>query len=422
MIFKNYSRFTVISVLLFTVSHMQPTEKHWTATWKEKIKSSSWTLPTIIGSAVIGGLLAYNYVKKLFQKDEESLKHLIITNSIDILRNKEQAELKKLSNEQLNLRVENCIKIGDTHWKMQITSSMMSNLPEEIIKNIQKNNKHQTITLEVIKNYIEKNEKIFENIKLSPIAFEYSDRIHYKTLFDEANIEADINDSVKYEFRGGDFYLSQWGSLKAPTNNVEQYKIHLMPKLEDLFSTIKTIYSSERLNELSIDAKFRFRLPHNKTNGYTCPAEKKTNQKCFCANKGTYDIGPIIVIYTSKDNAQLLLNEVYNLFKYQEGLNVTPQFNRKITSLIYYAQGNSICKIFNPELYEQPDLVHYKPTIKSTQLNIINTKNGKEYREFKVQYQEPMHNKYHLLNPARVILPMHAALYVPTPLAIEEEK
>ncbi len=79
----------------------------------------------------------------------------------------------------------------------------------------------------------------------------------------------------------------------------------------------------------------------------------------FCS-KQNEEVMPLIVLHpsSSKASAQYVLDTVYRLFP-EEGLDVTPRYNEKITSLIYVAQGNGDDKADHPEFYE-PGKVYYK--------------------------------------------------------------
>lgn len=98
---------------------------------------------------------------------------------------------------------------------------------------------------------------------------------------------------------------------------VNVYKIHLMPKIKDINNTVARLMMSDEIRnnvgEIKLKANIR-------------------------------DIGdlPILVLYAcqGKEQAQLLLDEVCHLFAGQEGLNITPRYNKRVNSLIYFAQGN----------------------------------------------------------------------------------
>lgn len=125
------------------------------------------------------------------------------------------------------------------------------------------------------------------------------------------------------------------------------YKIHLMPFDDDIVQIMKNLLDRVAKNTDLQKAVNRF-----KVHAHTDAIQR---------DDGMYL--PIIVIYchASKDAAQYVLNEVYALFKDKPGLGITPRFNRKITSLIYYAQGDGDRKGANYADYYEEGLVHYHP-------------------------------------------------------------
>lgn len=134
---------------------------------------------------------------------------------------------------------------------------------------------------------------------------------------------------------------------------VMNYKIHLMPQdKKQTFSIVDTL-----LNKLKNKNETLYNLI-----GIFSVAKKLNQQydhEFYFPNHEFYF--PNIVIYpiSGKDNAQKVLNEIYKIFKDIEGNNLTPRFNKKVTSLIYYAQGNGDDKPIQPEDYED-DKIHFK--------------------------------------------------------------
>lgn len=157
------------------------------------------------------------------------------------------------------------------------------------------------------------------------------------------------------------------GSLKTLSEDqknslAQNYKIHLMPKPEDVPAVFirlldEIVKKDSELASLLSDFKIKFDLQdlkdsHNETL-------------------------PIMVLYprSGKENSQKLLNIIYSLFKDVQGLNVTPRYNQKVTDLIYFAQGNAddknVIKIIitnkrKPDwvefdYFEHPDMVYFKP-------------------------------------------------------------
>ncbi len=140
----------------------------------------------------------------------------------------------------------------------------------------------------------------------------------------------------------------------------EKYKIHLMPKNKKELTTIvekiiQKLTTDKKLQEAIYQFKFQlinFHQPKEKIRKTLSP-------------KG--NVMPLMVIYAmGKDNAQYVLETAYRLFADLEGLGITPRFNRQITPLIYYAQGDgddkkkyaSHPKVESP--YEK-SFIHLKP-------------------------------------------------------------
>ena len=145
-------------------------------------------------------------------------------------------------------------------------------------------------------------------------------------------------------------------------NLTQDYKIHLMPKgcmFEDFDALFHLIKNDEELKKAIVSFKI--------LNDFI---DDKQIEKDFNEGKS---ISPKIVIYVAagKENAQLVLNKIYAAFKDKEGLNISPRFNQKITSYIYYAQGNGDDKEIDQYKYffENPGMVHYKSDITGEEEN-----------------------------------------------------
>lgn len=123
------------------------------------------------------------------------------------------------------------------------------------------------------------------------------------------------------------------------------YKIHLMPFDEDIVSIIRSL-----LMRVSRDVKLQKALGYFKI-------AAKTDRITFPGRTM-----PIMVLYphASKDAAQYLLNSVYDLFKDVQGKNVAPRYNERVTSLIYFAQGDGDYKNDFYAGYYEPDRVYYR--------------------------------------------------------------
>lgn len=133
-----------------------------------------------------------------------------------------------------------------------------------------------------------------------------------------------VTENLKRLHNSRDKVGSQAQKLRARL--AAHYKIHLMPNNEDIVPIIEGL-----LQGLVDDAGLQKAISHFKI-------REKTDQiggedgLCF----------PIFVLYLNagKESAQYALNAIYGLFKDMKGRDITPRYNEKITSLIYYAQGD----------------------------------------------------------------------------------
>lgn len=133
---------------------------------------------------------------------------------------------------------------------------------------------------------------------------------------------------------------------------VQDYKIHLMPKGDmavDLIALIELIRDDKELQKSINSFKLKNRF---------------NDDEMIIAGTEGKEVMPKIVIYcaSGKEQAQTALNKIYDAFKDREGLDVTPRFNQKITSYIYYAQGNGDDKKIYSSFFE-PDKIHYRKDV-----------------------------------------------------------
>lgn len=129
---------------------------------------------------------------------------------------------------------------------------------------------------------------------------------------------------------------------------VQLYKIHLMPNDRDIEAvTIKLLQAMEDDKEL-----------------YNAIAVIKVNYKINDQGRNL----PIIVIYANpgKATAQLIVDKLYSVFDGIEGSGQVPRFNVKVTSLLYWAQGDGDHKeqAFYKKYYDQPGMRCYASNIK----------------------------------------------------------
>lgn len=133
-----------------------------------------------------------------------------------------------------------------------------------------------------------------------------------------------------------------------------EYKIHLMPQGE--------------MHEPGGVLSELYRQLYDPTSTLACYVDGikvslTFNDQQLSREKDSKYNMPKIVIYPriGKRYAQLVLDEIYRLFGEISGMDVIPRFNRRITSLIYYAQGNGDDKLDHSSyVFEEPGRVHYR--------------------------------------------------------------
>lgn len=151
-------------------------------------------------------------------------------------------------------------------------------------------------------------------------------------------------------FQKGEFQEETIQKIDAMKKEVARhYKIHLMPKPNDLEKTIVLF-----LQELKNNRDLQKIISRIKYLPADIPVEKPT------------EILPRIVIYPAKgkNNTQKALNIIYSIFKNRniETEGKTPRFNAKVTDLIFVAQGDADQKkISHYRKYYEPRLMYYNP-------------------------------------------------------------
>ncbi len=127
------------------------------------------------------------------------------------------------------------------------------------------------------------------------------------------------------------------------------YKIHLMPKYDDL-NTVITMFTQRLQQDPALQ---------NSLESFKIVQNKHINDVVLKTGNG--EIMPLVVLYpaTGKENAQKVLNIIADIYKDRKGLDITPRYNRKITSLIYYAQGDADQKKSTTAKHFEPGFVHY---------------------------------------------------------------
>lgn len=162
------------------------------------------------------------------------------------------------------------------------------------------------------------------------------------------------------------------GSAKLLKQAVKGYKIHLMPKDEDLFRVSKMVVQELETNPLLQELVGNIKIKaitteYEKLKKEKAIREMTEEQKKDWRETDYYDL-PRIIIYVrgGREAAQKALNEIYRIFKNVEGMNRGPGFNQRVTSLIYFAQGNREDKTrYYWQLFE-PRLIYYRADVTGT--------------------------------------------------------
>lgn len=158
--------------------------------------------------------------------------------------------------------------------------------------------------------------------------------------------------------------VDQKNACKIMQNLVSEYKIHLMPTDDRFIDAIMTLSHAIKNNKELKKVIHQVKI--------------KPMLESMALSHRAYAALPKIVIYVygTKDRAQLVLDVIYEVFKDWQGVDRAPAFNEKVTSFIYFAQGDRTEKLTYPEYFEEPNKVYFKTDV-----------TGK-------------HEDYHLKNPA----------------------
>lgn len=164
------------------------------------------------------------------------------------------------------------------------------------------------------------------------------------------------------------------------------YKIHLMPRVENFEDVLVALFNefieNENFRSLIRNFKVNKKAAEFIQNYYEDDRRglnfeiseieddvflEQANIDFIKEHKGSgkRDLNlPSIVIYPAlgKENAQIVLDRIIELFQCYDGLDIDLPFNKKITSLIYYSQGNSDDKIIKDlsQYFEHPKMIHYR--------------------------------------------------------------
>jgi len=138
---------------------------------------------------------------------------------------------------------------------------------------------------------------------------------------------------------------------KIMQNLVSEYKIHLMPTDDRFIDAVLTLSHAIKKN------KKLQRVIH--------AVKVKPILEAQALSHPSYRALPKIIIYVygTKDRVQGVLDSIYEVFKDWQGVDRTPAFNEKVTSFIYFAQGDRTEKLTYPEYFEEPGRVYFKADV-----------------------------------------------------------
>ncbi|HML19205.1 MAG TPA: hypothetical protein PKD74_01350 [Candidatus Dependentiae bacterium] len=158
--------------------------------------------------------------------------------------------------------------------------------------------------------------------------------------------------------------VNKENARKIMKNLVSEYKIHLMPTddrfIDAVIALSRAIKDDKDLRQVVHQVKIK---PILEPLALSAPAYRALPKI-------------IIYVYGTKDRIQRALNSIYAVFKDWQGVNRTPAFNEKVTSFIYFTQGDRTEKLTYPEYFEEPDRIYFKADVTGR------------------------HEDYHLKNPA----------------------
>ncbi len=136
---------------------------------------------------------------------------------------------------------------------------------------------------------------------------------------------------------------------QAVTYAQHVYKIHLMPRSEDLINVVENILDAYKKLPRSKRYIHRLKFTGALNVGMNYLRESKN---------WTVFMMPRIVLYPTHDKAQaeeVLSWLYYDVFPNQTGIDIAPRFNKRVSSFIYWLQSNGDNRM-NLSLTQQPNL------------------------------------------------------------------
>ena len=224
--------------------------------------------------------------------------------------------------------------------------------------------------------YVERCMRFMEVLKPHADATFYKDHIYPDFASQAPECQ---NKGVYITYMGGGAIADDWMQDKsAALPLVKDYKIHLMPKDEDFVHTaiklINALKSSYILQRTISQIKIKPILEKE--------VDEAAEERYGMSRAELLEL-PKIVIYIcgGTEDAQKALDEIFRIFKEQVGVNRGPKYNKKVTSLIFFAQGNREDKDVDSawiaengpyavsRFFEQPDMIYFRPDVTGTTTN-----------------------------------------------------
>lgn len=162
-----------------------------------------------------------------------------------------------------------------------------------------------------------------------------------------------LQGKVETNFFGIPLSLKDWESSQNKQNLMKklvgQYKVHLVSENQEAIAKDVTDLLQLVRNNVTLQKSI-----------YSVMVRSVTLRK-------EIDRMPTIIITCAqgKNSAQQVINILFQVFQTKQGLGCKLPYNQKVTSYIYYAQGNSDDKKIKEleQYFEQPAMVHYKADV-----------------------------------------------------------
>lgn len=136
--------------------------------------------------------------------------------------------------------------------------------------------------------------------------------------------------------------------LAGPDKKTQEYKIHLMPRDEDLLAFSNELAKIIQQSSYLLDRIVRY--------------------KFIVQPEGAGDFPRVVLYFDRKKKAQEALEILFHRLAHIQGTGMRPRYSAYLNDLIWVAQGNGDekAKEENHQYYEQPDMVYFKNNYSGT--------------------------------------------------------